>query len=135
MPPGLASALPGAGPGWEKLAAALRDAIPVAEVDGIWVFRTMRNGPREFGTAILTRVDGDRRRIYTAQYALTIKGRQRGGFEWGLTEVGSGPIETLDELFALVPARGVEEEPPVPVSVEAWFPPPEPEPTDAATAG
>lgn len=131
MPPGLAPAAPGAGPGWELLAAAVRDALPVGEVDGIWVFRTMRNGPREFGTAILTRADGDRRRIYTAQYALTIKGRQRGGFEWGLTEVGSGPLEALEELLALVPARGVEEEPPVAVPVEGWFPPLGSEPTDA----
>ena len=135
MPPGLAPALPGVGPGWERLAIALRDAIPAGEVDGIWVFRTMRNGPREFGTAILTRVDGDRRRIYTTQYALTIKGRQRGGFEWTLSEVGSGPLGALDELFALVPARGVEDEPPVAVPVEAWFPPLGLEPADAELGG
>ena len=51
--------------------------------------------------AIVSRVEGERRRIYTARYALTIKGRQRGAFEWGMDEVGSGPLEALEELLAL----------------------------------
>jgi hypothetical protein len=87
----------------------------------VWVFRTMRSGQREFGTAIVSQIEGDRRRIYTARYALLIKGRQRGGFEWGLDEVGSGPIEALEELLALVPARGVEDEPPIPIDPAIWF--------------
>jgi hypothetical protein len=130
MPPVLTPAQRGQGPGWDRLAAALRETLPAAEVDGVWVFRTMRADPREFGTAILSRVIADRRRIYTARYALTIKGRQRGAFEWDLVEVGSGPVEALAELLALVPARGVEDEPPVPIPVERWFPPPVPEASD-----
>lgn len=122
MPPGLTAAGPGIGPGWERLAAALRDSIPREEVDGVWAFRTLRTGPSEFGTAIISRVSGDRRRIYTARYALLVKGRQRGGFDWGMTEVGSGPLEALEELLALVPARGVEEDPPAAVDVAIWFP-------------
>jgi hypothetical protein len=84
----------------------------------------MRSGLKEYGTAIVSQVEGDRRRIFTARYALLIKGRQRGGFEWGLDELGSGPLEALEELLALVPARGVEEESPFPVDPVLWFPPP-----------
>ena len=123
MPPVLSPTQRGSGPGWDRLAAALREALPGAEIDGVWVFRTMRADPREFGTAILSRVEAERRRIYTARYSLTIKGRQRGGFEWDLNEVGSGPLGALEELLALVPARGVEDEPPVAIPVERWFPP------------
>ena len=123
MPPVLTPPKPGAGPGWERLAEALKPALGEGVVDGIWVFRTMRAGPREFGTAILTQVEGERRRIFTARYALLVKGRQRGGFEWGLDEVGAGPVTALEELLALVPARGVEDEPPVPIDVTLWFPP------------
>jgi hypothetical protein len=94
----------------------------------------MRADPREFGTAVLSQVDGERRRIYTARYALTIKGRQRGAFEWGMEEVGSGPVETLEELLALVPARGVEEEPPVAIPPGRWFPPVVTEVSDADPA-
>lgn len=133
MPPGVASPR-GTGGGWDRLASALRDQIPREEIDGVWVFRTMRVDPRELGTAILSRVQGDRRRIYTARYALTVKGRLRGAFEWGLDEVGSGPLGALEELLALVPARGVEDEPPVPVPVERWFPPSAPAAEDTPAA-
>lgn len=132
MPPRVAET-PGTGTGWDRLAAVLRQALPVEEIDGIWVFRSIRSGPRELGTAILSRVDGDRRRIYTARYGLMVKGRQRGEFEWGMDEVGSGPLEALEELLALVPARGVDDDPPLPVAPASWFPPevpPDGEPAD-----
>lgn len=116
----------GAGPGqgaqWERLAAWLREQLPVEEIDGIWVFRALRHRYKEFGTAVLSRVDGERRRIYTATYTATIKGKQRGGYQPQLTEVGSGPLEALQELLALVPARAEDEEPPIPVQVAQWFP-------------
>ncbi len=114
---------PGEGPHWERLAAWLREQLPVAEVDGVWVFRTLRRDQKDFGTAVLSRIDGDRRRIYTASFVATVKGKQRGAFEPVLTEVGSGPIEALQELFALVPVRSDDEEPPLPVDLDRWFPP------------
>jgi hypothetical protein len=124
MPPGVIDASgPGAGPGWDKLAEALREAMPVAEVDRVWAFRVVRKEGQDFGTAILSRVDGARRRIYTAGFVLQVKGKKRGQFTWFLDEVGSGPLAALDELLALVPRRSDEEEPPAPVDVPSWFPP------------
>ena len=114
---------PGTGPGWTRLAAELRAAVPAAEIDRIWAFRVVRREGRDFGTAILSRVDGDRRRIYTARFTLAVKGKKRGAFAWGLDDVGSGPLTALDELLALVPKRSDEEEPPSPVEPGAWFPP------------
>ncbi len=114
---------PGEGPHWERLTTWLRERLPVEEIDGVWVFRVLRHDPREFGTAVLSRVDGDRRRIYTASYTATIKGKQRGNFEPQLTEVGSGPLEALEALLALVPVRAEDEEPPVAVPCVRWFPP------------
>jgi hypothetical protein len=119
----LFSSEPGTGPGWERLAEALRAAIPVETLDRIWAFRVVRREGQDFGTAILSRVEGDRRRIYTARFVLTVKGKKRGQFEWLLDEVGSGPLEALDELLALVPKRADDEEPPAEVAPAAWFPP------------
>jgi hypothetical protein len=65
---------------------------------------------------------GERRRIYTARFSHTLKGRARGKFEAVLEEVGSGPLETLGELLAGV-RRRLEDEDPRPVPVEQWFPP------------
>lgn len=117
------SSLPGVGPGWERLIGELKAAMPIFEIDRIWAFRVVRREGRDFGTAILSRVEGDRRRIYTARFILTVKGKKRDQFEWVLDEVGSGPLEALDELLALVPKRSDEEEPPAPVETGAWFPP------------
>jgi hypothetical protein len=117
-PPG-----PGEGPHWERLALWVAERLPVEAIDGIWVFRVLRRDQREFGTAVLSTVDGDRRIIHTARYVATIKGKQRGGFEAHLEEVGSGPLDTLHELLALVPVRADDEDPPTPVEVALWFPP------------
>ena len=122
----------GRGPGWERMAAELRAALPVEEVDRVWAFRVVRRDGQDFGTAILSRVHGDRRRIYTARFILTVKGKKRGQFTWFLEEVGSGPLEALDELLALVPRRSDEEEPPAPVDPAQWFPPAPPD--DAPSA-
>jgi hypothetical protein len=113
---------PGVAPGWERLAGALRDTLPREEVDAIWAFRVVRREGKDFGTAILSRLESGRRRIYTARFVHTVKGPKRGTFEWDLTEVGSGPPEALEELLALVPKRSEDEEPPVPVDPVSWFP-------------
>lgn len=123
---------PGEGPMWERLAAWVREQLPVEQLDGAWVFRVVRREQREYGTAVLSRIEGDRRRIYTARYVATIKGKERGGFETAMAEVGSGPLEALHELLALVPQRADDEDPPAPVPLERWFPPVVPDATDPA---
>jgi len=135
MPPGL-SADPSAGTltAWERLALELRGVLPVEALDRLWVFPVVRKDGQDFGTAILSRIDGARRRIYTACFVHTVKGKKRGQFTWSHEEVGSGPLEALDELLALVPRRSDEEEPPAPVDPLEWFPP-EPDLPAADPAG
>jgi hypothetical protein len=123
MPPILTPAGPGLGAPWLRLAERIRAEITVTEIDGIWVFRVLRRDGRDFGTAVVSRVDGNRRRIYTAQFVHTVKGKTRGRFDTEIALAGTGPLEALEELLGLVPKRSADEEPPVPVAVEAWFPP------------
>jgi hypothetical protein len=110
------------GEAWTRLAHAVAREIPPAEVDGVWVFRAIRQELREFGTAVLSRVEGDRRRIYTARYIHTIKGKDRGKFTATVAEVGSGPVETLEALIRGVEKRA-DDEIPSRVEPSAWFPP------------
>ncbi len=84
--------------------------------------RPLRRETKEWGTAVLSRVDGDRRRIYTARYVLAIKGKERGKFEASVQEVGSGPLEALDRLLQEAQRRIDDEHPPISVSPESWFP-------------
>jgi len=120
---------PGVGEGWTRLAALVAEQVPVAEMDGLWVFRPMMHEGRQWGTAVFTRVDGDRRRIYTARYMHQLKGKERGAYSAEVTEVGSGVVETLDDILALAEHR-LEEEPPVRIPIERWFPPQENVPAD-----
>ncbi|HQR18583.1 MAG TPA: hypothetical protein PK948_09430 [Gemmatimonadales bacterium] len=116
-----APAEPGSGAGWALLAQAVAGQLPAGELDGLWVFRPFRRDGKEYGTAILSRVEDGRLRIYTARYAHTLKGKKRGEFASELAEVGSGPLEALDELVALVPKR-TEEEPPLRIPLARWYP-------------
>ena len=109
------------GLGWPRLAAVVAEQIPLAEVDGVWVFTAVRHEGREWGTAVLSRADGERRRIYTARYMLAIKGKERGKFEASVLEVGSGPVQALAQLLQDAQRRIDDEQPPVPVPPEDWF--------------
>jgi hypothetical protein len=109
------------GTGWERLAQAVSEIVSPGEVDGVWVFAPVRRDDREWGTAILSRVDGQRRRIYTARYVLAIRGKQRGKFESTIQEVGSGPVEALARVVQDAQRRVDDEQPPSPVLPEAWF--------------
>jgi hypothetical protein len=109
------------GSGWERLAQAVSEMLPPAEVDGVWIFAPLRREGREWGTAVLSRVDGDRRRIYTARYVLAIKGKQRGKFESSIQEVGSGPMDALDRVLQEAQRRIDDEQPPASVLPELWF--------------
>lgn len=109
------------GEAWTRLAHAAAREIPPAEVDGVWVFREIRQELREFGTAVLSRVEGDRRRIYTARYVHTIKGKERGKFSATIQEVGSGPVEALDALIRGVEKRA-DDEMPARIEPDSWFP-------------
>ena len=118
----MTTAVPDLFNGWARLAEAVAAELPVLALDGIWVFSKVRHETREFGTAILSRIDGTRRRIYTARFALTIRGSERGTFTTTIEEVGSGPLSALDELLADVRKRSDDGEPPVPVPVAEWYP-------------
>lgn len=114
--------------GWARLAGAVAEVLPPAEVDGVWTFSPLRHEGKEWGTAVLSRLDGERRRIYTARYVLAIKGKERGKFEASVQEVGSGPVAALAQLLQDAHKRIDEEQPPTPVAPESWFP-------DAPSAG
>ena len=115
-------AAPVAGSGWDRLAQAVAEMVPTAEVDAVWVFTPLRREAREWGTAVVSRIDGERRRIYTARYVLAVKGKERGKFEASVQEVGAGPIEAFDRLVQEAHRRIDDEHPPISVPPASWFP-------------
>jgi hypothetical protein len=107
--------------GWDRLAQVVAGMMPVDEVDAVWVFSPLRRDAKEWGTAVISRVEGERRRIYTARYGLAIKGKDRGKFESSLQEVGSGPLEALSRLVQEAHRRIDDDQPPVSVPPDTWF--------------
>ena len=113
------------GSGWERLASAVAGTLPPAEIEAVWLFRTLRREGTEWGTALVSRVDGaahERRRIYTARFLHVLKGKDRGKFEWAVEEVGSGPVETVGEIIAGVHRRMDDDDPRL-VPPDDWFAP------------
>lgn len=107
--------------GWERLAEVVSQVLPPAEVDEVWTFAPIRREHTEWGTAVLSRVEGDRRRIYTARYALAVKGKERGKFESTVQEVGSGPADALVRVLQEAQRRVDDEHPPATVAPDVWF--------------
>ena len=107
--------------GWTRLAQAVAEIVPPDQIDGVWTFAPLRREGREWGTAVLSRLDGERRRIYTARYVLAIKGKERGKFEATIQEVGSGPVDALTRLVQEAQKRIDDEHPPLSVEPAAWF--------------
>jgi hypothetical protein len=61
------------GSGWVRLAEHVAGLMAVASIDGVWQFRTIKRDGREWGTALLSVVDGElqeRRRIFTARFMM-----------------------------------------------------------------
>jgi hypothetical protein len=107
--------------GWERLAQAVAQVIPPSEVDAVWVFALLRRESNEWGTAVVSRVEGERRRIYTARYILAIRGKERGKFQATIQEVGTGPTEVLTRVLQEAERRSDDEHPPTEVPPETWF--------------
>ena len=110
-----------AGSGWDRLAQAVAEVVPPEEVDGVWTFAPVRRDAREWGTAVLSRVDGERRRIYTARYVLAVKGKERGKFDSTIRELGIGPMEVLSRVLQDAQRRIDDDHPPISVPPESWF--------------
>ncbi len=107
--------------GWRRLAEQAAKELPLGELDQVWTFPKLRHERRELGTAVVSRVQGDRRRIYTGRWALVIRGSERGQFLAKIEEVGSGPLEALEALLLEVRRRVDDAEPPMPVGVREFF--------------
>jgi len=128
--PGTGSAVPpgprigeAVGFGWRRVAQAVADAMPVPEVERIWLFPPVRQEDREWGTAVVARrVQAGRLRVYTGSYGLVIRGRERGQGQVALEEVGETPDDVLSDVIRGVQDRAGEADEPSEIRPTHWFP-------------
>lgn len=119
--PGVALTGVPVGAGWDRLAEAVAAEVPVGEVQAVWTFPAIRREGREWGTAIVARASAGRLRIYTARYMHQLKGKERGRYAAEVTEVGAGPLDTVEQLLAEARERLDDEGTLAPVPVDQWF--------------
>lgn len=118
--------MPGQGPGWAKVAAAVAAEMPPAEIETIYLFRPIKREGREWGTAVVTRKSapplvGGRLRVYTAKYMLIVRGKERGQARVEVTEVALSPAEVLEQVMQATADRTGDSEPPVPAGPGVWY--------------
>ena len=75
---------------------------------------------------ISRRLEGERKRIYTASYMLLLRGRYRGRAKVSVNEVGDTPDTVLQDVLRGVQDRAGDTEPAVEISPSVWFPPDDP---------
>jgi len=113
---------PGVGPGWSRLAQVLAQAVPPAEIDGLWVFPTIRKDEREWGTAVIARRgEGGRVRVYTGRFMVVARGREKGQGKAEVVEVGQSPTVVVEDVIRGVRERSGETDPPVAINPALWY--------------
>ena len=117
-------------PARERLFREIADRIGSEHVTELHVFSPLKQGAIESGVAVIAarrpvleaapsaaeseeppdepQADGasepDRHAVYTAHYRLTLKGQERGKWEFDLRDEGDAPLETIVRVV-----RGVQE--------------------------
>ncbi|MDP3911999.1 MAG: hypothetical protein Q8Q14_16570 [Gemmatimonadales bacterium] len=120
----LAAPAPGQGAGWAKLAAAVRAEVPPGEIETIYLFPPIKRQGREWGTAVVTRRSASpegRLRVYTAQYMLIVRGKERGQAKMDVREVALSPAEVLAQVMQATVDRGGETVPPLELGPGVWY--------------
>jgi hypothetical protein len=106
------------------VAAAVEAQVPPAEIETIYLFRPIKREGREWGTAVVTRRSASpegRLRVYTAQYMLIVRGKERGQSKVEVVEVGLSPAAVLAQVMQATVDRGGETEPPLELNPGAWY--------------
>ena len=117
-----AAARPGQGLGWEKLAAAVAQRVPPAEIETIYLFHPIKREGREWGTAVVTqRHPEGRLLVYTARYMLVVRGKERGQTRVEVAEVGLSPAEVIAQVMQATADRTGDAEPPVEADRGIWY--------------
>jgi len=112
----------GDGPGWVKVAEALRAEVPPAEIETLYLFKPLRREGREWGTAVVTRrSEVSRLRVYTVRYMLIVRGKERGRAKVELAEVGLSPADVIERVMRDAAERTGDTEPPTAVGPAVWY--------------
>lgn len=93
---------------------AIGDRVPAHTVSEVRLFPAIRQGQTETGVAVVAATHEiettghERHTVYTARYRLTIKGPDRGNWEFEMRAEADAPLVTVDAVVAGVMDRSGE---------------------------
>lgn len=109
----------------ERFLREILDRIPISRIAGMHVFPSIRQGVHESGVAVAAvwpdAKDGSsilsdsnvRPVVFTAHYRLTIKGADRGRWEFDCIEEADAPLMTVETVVRGVQKRSGDTDDPV----------------------
>jgi len=111
----------------QRFLKAIAERVTTAGVAELRLYPTVRVGPIESGVAIIAMADGgsrmadepvanvgpgpvhDRLSIHTAHFRMTVKGPDRGKWEFAMVHDADAPIETVESVVRGVARRAGED--------------------------
>lgn len=99
----------------ERFLVAISQRVPADAVEEAHFFKPIKQGGVESGVAVVAvrEVGGARLAIYNAQYRLTLKGPERGKWEFSIKAEADAPLVTVDQVVRGVQRRSGDEEDPL----------------------
>ena len=114
-----------------KFLSAIAERVSADAVQEVFIFQPMKQGGLESGVAVVAVNEQgaeNRLAVYTAKYRLTLKGPERGKWDFAMQAEADAPLVTVEKVVAGVQRRSGDAEEPEKLSGEdfrATVPPPE----------
>ena len=107
-----------------KFLAAIADRVRADGVEEVYLFQPLKQGGQESGVAVVavneTESAENRLAVYTAKYRLTLKGPERGKWEFAMQAEADAPLVTVEKVVAGVQRRSGDAEEPEKISGDAF---------------
>ena len=115
----------------ERFLKSIAQRVPADAIEEAHLFRPIKQGGQESGVAVIAVREGGpvRLAVYNAQYRLTLKGPERGKWEFSIKAEADAPLVTVDAVVRGVQRRSGDEEDPLRLSgddVRSAVPAPQP---------
>ena len=96
----------------ERFLSAIAERLPSEKVVELHLFPPIKQGSTESAVAVIAAGEEPRLTVYTARYRLTLKGPDRGKWEFAIQVEADAPLVTVDKVVRGVQRRSGDSEDP-----------------------
>ena len=102
----------------ERFLSAIAERLPSEKIVEVHLFPTIKQGSTESAVAVIAAAESrepqaeGRHTVYTARYRLTLKGPDRGKWEFAIQVEADAPLVTVDKVVRGVQRRSGDAEDP-----------------------